>query len=70
MKRIFLYVSIVLIVAGFIARFFADQYGYVSADGMLQDSAWLPIGTLMLVIGILALLVVGILYIISFLKNR
>jgi energy-converting hydrogenase Eha subunit C len=70
MKRKILYISIVLIVVGFIGRIYADRYSYVTPEGMLVDSIWLPIGTLMIVIGVLALFVLGIAYAISYLRNR
>ena len=70
MKRIVLYISIVLIVVGTIGRIYADQYSYVTPEGMLVDSPWLPIGTLMIVVGVLGLFVSGVLYLISFLRKR
>ena len=70
MKRIILYVSIVLIVIGIIGRLYAAQYTHVTPEGVLVESAWLPIGTLMIMLGILALLVLGILHVISYLGNR
>ena len=69
MKKITLYISIFLIVAGIIARVYADQYSHVTAEGMLVESAWLPIGTLMAVIGVLAIIVLGFVYIIGFLMK-
>ena len=70
MKRSASYISVVLVVIGLIGRLYAAQYGHVTPEGMLVDSVWLPIGTLMMVIGILALLVLGVLYAISYLRNR
>jgi len=70
MKRNTFYISIVLIVIGIIGRLYADQYSHVTPEGMLVDSIWLPIGTLMVMIGILALFVLGILYVIRYLRNR
>ena len=70
MKRIALYVSLALIVVGLIGRIYAAQYSYVTEEGMLVDSEWLPVGTLLIVIGVLALLVVGVLYLIGYLKSR
>jgi len=70
MKRRVLYISIVLIVIGVIGRLYADQYSHVTPEGMVVDSVWLPIGTLMIVIGVLVLFVLGILYLISYLRNR
>ena len=70
MKRRALYISIVLVVIGIIGRLYAAQYSHVTAESMLVDSVWLPIGTLLMVVGILALLVLGVLYAISYLRNR
>jgi len=60
----------VLIVIGIIGRLYADQYSHVTPEGMVVDSAWLPIGTLMILIGVLALIVLGIVSVISYLRNR
>ena len=70
MKRNIFYISIVLIVIGIVGRLYAGQYTHVTPDGLLQDSVWLPIGTLMVIIGVLALFVLGILFVISYLRNR
>jgi len=70
MKRNIFYISIVLIVVGIIGRLYADQYSHVTPEGMLVESIWLPIGTLMIIIGVLVLFVLGILYIISYLRSR
>ena len=70
MKRKALYISIALIVIGVIGRLYADQYSHVTAEGMLVDSIWLPIGTLMIMIGVLALFILGIIYILSYVRNR
>jgi nitrate reductase gamma subunit len=70
LKRIVFYVSMVLIVIGIIGRLYADQYSHVTPEGMVVDSAWLPIGTLMILIGVLALIVLGIVSVISYLRNR
>ena len=70
MKRNFFYISIVLIVIGIIGRLYADQYSHITPEGMLVDSIWLPIGTLMILIGVLVLFVLAILSAISYLRNR
>ena len=70
MKRNIFYISIALIVIGIIGRLYADQYSHVTPEGLVVDSVWLPIGSLMVVVGILALLVLGILYLASYLRNR
>ncbi len=68
-KRNIFCASIALIVIGIIGRIYAAQYSYVSPEGMLQDSAWLPIGTLMIIIGVLALIVLGIQFVIGYLRK-
>jgi len=70
MKRNIFYISIVLIVIGIIGRLYAAQYTHVTPEGLLVDSVWLPIGSLLVIIGILALFALGILYVISYLRNR
>ncbi len=70
MKRNVFYVSIVLIVIGIIGRLYAAQYSHVTPEGMVVDSIWLPIGTLMILIGVLTLFVLGILAVIGYLRNR
>ena len=70
MKRIVLYVSIVLIVIGIIGYIYANQYSHVTPEGMVVDSIWLLIGPLMILVGVLVLIVLGILSAISYLRNR
>ena len=70
MKRNIFIASIVLIVIGIIGRLYAAQYAHVTPEGILVESAWLPIGTLMIIVGILALFASGVLYVISYLGNR
>jgi uncharacterized membrane protein len=69
-RKLFLFLSIILIVVGIIGRVFADRYSYVSADGILHESIWLPLGTLMVMVGVLTLVGVGIVYLVSYYKNR
>ena len=70
MKRNILYINIVLIVIGIIGRICAAQYTHVTPDGILHESAWLPIGNLMIIIGVLALIALGIQFMIGYLRNR
>ncbi len=70
MKRRLLYSSLVLILLSLIARIYAAQYTYVTADGVLHDTAWLPISALMLIIGILVLFASGGLYLIGYLRSN
>ena len=70
MKKIMLYICIVLVLGGFIARNYAARYSHVTPEGMLVDSAWLPVGTLMLLVGILVLIVLGIQFILGYIKGQ
>jgi len=70
MKRTLLFISIALIVIGAIGRIYANLYSHVTPEGMVVDSIWLPIGTLMFLLGLLLLIISGIVYLISYLKNR
>ena len=65
-----LVISIVLIVAGIIGYIYANQYSHVTPEGMVVDSPWLFLGPLMAVVGILGLFVVGVLFLIGFLRKR
>ncbi len=74
MKRNTLIVSIVLIVIGFIAARVGDSLSTVVPleDGsmMVQDSILMPIGGILFVLGLLALVVAIIWYLVSFIKGR
>ena len=65
-----LVISIVLIIAGIIGYVYANQYSHVTPEGMVVDSPLLLFGPLMAMAGILGLFVVGVLFLISFLKKR
>lgn len=54
--------SIILLAAGFIGRVYAANYTFVDADGILRDTAWLPLSTLMLLVGFLLLLIAAVRY--------
>ena len=68
-KPIF-YTSVFLFVIGFVGRFYAAQYSHVTPDGILQDSFWLPLGSLMIVTAIMALIVSGSLYGVHHFRDR
>ena len=70
MKRNALIASFIMLVVGIIGRIYASNYTYVDEAGILYDSAWLPIGTLLIVISVVILLVLGVLSIINYFKNR
>lgn len=65
-----LVISIVLIVAGIIGYIYAVQYSHVTPEGMVVDSPLLFFGPLMAMVGILGLFVVGVLFLIGFLRKR
>jgi hypothetical protein len=70
MRRNVFIASIVMLVLGIIGRIYANNYSYVDEAGMLHDSAWLPIGTLLIIISVFILLVLGVLSVISYFENR
>jgi hypothetical protein len=65
-----LVISIVLIGAGIIGYIYANQYSHVTPEGMVVDSPWLLLGPLMAMVGILGLFVVGVSFLIGFLRKR
>ena len=70
MKRNTLITSIELIVVGFIIARVGDNLSTVNESGMVQDSILMPIGAILLVLGILALVVAMLWYLIGFIKGR
>ena len=70
MKRIVLIASIVLIVVGVVAMNLAARAEYVTAEGRLVESMWTPVGALLVVLGVVALIVVGIANLVAYLRNR
>jgi uncharacterized membrane protein len=65
-----LVISIVLIVAGIVGYIYANQYSHVTPEGMVVDSPLLLLGPLMTIVGVLGLFVVGVLFLIGFLRKR
>ncbi|MBI9044963.1 MAG: DUF3955 domain-containing protein [Anaerolineaceae bacterium] len=70
MKRIMLIASIAMIVVGIMGQIYANNYTYVDTNGVLRDSAWMPISAILLFIGFLFLLISAVLYIVYYFKNR
>ncbi len=64
-----LYAGLALVVVGFIANYFGNQASYVTAEGMVVDNMLIPIGALMITVGILALLGAGVVYFFNWLKR-
>ena len=70
MKRNTLIISIVLIVVGFIAARVGDSLSTVTEGGMLQDSILMPIGAILFVLGLIALVVAILWYLVDFIRGR
>lgn len=70
MKRNMLIISIALIVIGFITARVGDGLSTVTESGMVQDSALMPIGAVLLLLGLLALFVAAVWYLIDFVRGR
>jgi hypothetical protein len=70
MKRNILITSIVMIVIGFIAARVGDNLSTVTESGMVQDSVLMPIGAILFVLGLLALVVATLWYLIGFIRGR
>lgn len=62
--------SVIMLVVGIIGRIYANNYTYIDANGILRDTAWLPISALLLLIGFLLLLISLGIYGVGYLKNR
>jgi uncharacterized membrane protein YidH (DUF202 family) len=70
MKRNILITSIVMIVIGFIIARVGDNLSTVTESGMVQDSMLMPIGAILFVLGLLALVVAILWYLIGFIRGR
>jgi uncharacterized membrane protein YidH (DUF202 family) len=70
MKRNTLITSIVLIVVGFITARLGDNLSTVTESGMAQDSVLMPIGSILFILGFLALVVAIFWYLVAFIKGR
>lgn len=70
MKRNTLIISILLIVVGFIAARVGDSLSTVTEGGMLQDSILMPIGAILFVLGLIALVVAILWYLVDFIRGR
>ncbi|MEM8863346.1 MAG: DUF3955 domain-containing protein [Chloroflexota bacterium] len=49
----FLFTGLFLSAIGVIGRVYAASVSTVSADGILHDSLWLPLGSLLLILGLI-----------------
>ena len=69
MRKLFV-TSIVLLVLGTVARVYASNYTYIDANNVLRDTAWLPIGSFMMLGGMLLLAVAGIVLVLDRIQLR
>jgi len=65
MNKKLLFSGLGFLVVGLIGRIYANNVTYVDAEGLLHDNIWLPIGTLMLFVGMLLLLLTGLQYMVT-----
>jgi len=70
MKRNTLITSIALIVIGFVTARVGDCLSTVTESGMVQDSILMPIGAILSVLGLLALVVAILWYLVDFVRGR
>jgi hypothetical protein len=70
MKRFTLIASIVLVVIGIIAARVGDSLSTVTESGMVQDSILMPIGAIVAVLGLLALVAAILWYLVDLVRGR
>ena len=70
MKRNTLITSIALIVIGYITTRVGDSLSRVTESGMVQDSVLMPIGAILFILGLLALVVAILWYLVDFIRGR
>ena len=70
MKRSILITSIALIVIGFITARVGDNLSTVTESGMVQDSILMPIGAILFILGLLAIVIATLWYLIDFIRSR
>jgi hypothetical protein len=70
MKRFTLIASIALVVIGLIAARVGDSLSTVTESGMVQDSILMPIGAIMSILGLLALVVAILWYLVDLFRGR
>jgi flagellar biogenesis protein FliO len=59
-----------MIVIGFFTARLGDNLSTVTESGMVQDSLLMPIGLILFILGLLALVVVIIWYLVGFIRGR
>ena len=70
MKRNLLITSIVIIVIGLITVWIGGSLSTITESGIVQDSALMPIGAILFALGLLALVVATLWYLIGFIIRK
>ena len=70
MKRILLFASIALIVIGYVAARVGDSLSTVTESGLVQDSILTPVGAVLFVLGLIALVVAFLWGLVDFIRGR
>ena len=70
MKRNLLIASIIVIVIGLITTRVGAGLSTVTENGMVQDSVLMPIGALLFVLGLVALVAAILWYLVGFVRGR
>jgi hypothetical protein len=70
MKRYTLITSLALLVIGFITARVGDNLSTVNESGLIQDSILLPLGAILFFLGLLALTITIIWFLVDFIKAR
>ncbi|MHC1782446.1 MAG: hypothetical protein AB9891_06750 [Anaerolineaceae bacterium] len=70
MKRKILIASVVITAVGFILARVGDSLSTLTESGIVQDSILMPIGAILFILGLLALAVTLLWYLIGFISGR
>ena len=70
MKRNLLILSLIILFLSFIGLIYSANLSYVDSNGLVHDSAWMPISALSNLLGWILLIVSLVLYGIAFIKKR
>ena len=70
MKHIVLILSIALIVIGFVAARVGDSLSTVTEGGMVQESILMPVGAVLFILGLLALVLAILWHLVDFIRGR
>lgn len=70
MKRTILIAGIIAMAAGFIMARVGDSLSMVNRSGVVRESALMPIGAIVFILGMLALAVALVWYLVSFIRGK